>query len=67
MNIEELKKEYNHNLKRIYNGYKYCEEHIEEIDRWLPELEKINYILGRLLEEIGQASTKEILEGFEVG
>ena len=64
--MEELKREYNYNLQRFYNGCKYCEEHIEEIDMWTPELNKIMDKLGDLLNRIGKASTKEIMEGFKI-
>ena len=67
--LDKLKQEYNHNLTRLYNGDKYCQEHKDEVDRWLPEIQKIIYILERLLEEITkrqEVSSKEILEGFEL-
>ena len=67
--LNELKQEYNHNLIRLYNGDKYCQVHRDEVDRWLPEIQRITYILGRLLEEImkqQEVSDKEILEGFEL-
>lgn len=66
--LEELKQEYNHNLRRYYNGIKYCEEHIDEVDLWILELNKISYVLGNLIDEISQyrlMSNKEILGGFE--
>ena len=68
-NLDKLKQEYNHNLTRLYNGDKYCQDHKGEVNRWLPEIQKIIYILGRLLEEImkqQEVSDKEILEGFEL-
>ena len=60
--------EYNENLKRYYNGCKYCEEHKSEIDKWLPELlkilENINSLLVKIMEH-RNVSTEEILEGFK--
>lgn len=67
--LEELKKEYNYNLQRYYNGIKYCEEHIDEIDIWIPELEKIMDKLGKLLADIKQyqkVSMDEEFGGFKI-
>jgi len=67
--LTELKQEYNYNLTRYYNGIKYCEEHINEIEKWIPELEKIIYKLGWLLEEIRrnqEVSNKEEFGGFVI-
>ena len=69
MDLYKLKQEYNHNLTRLYNGDKYCQQHKEEAEVWLPEIQKILYMLERLLEEIQKlqkVSSKEILEGFEL-
>ena len=66
--LNELKQEYNHNLARYYNGCNYCEEHRNEVDKWLPELLNIQEKINNLLEEImkyQKVSNKEILEGFE--
>jgi hypothetical protein len=66
--IYSLKHDYNHYLTRYYNGIKYCEEHIEEVDIWVNELNKISYMLGRLIEEINKYKTMtedEILKGFK--
>lgn len=67
--IQELKQEYSYSLQRYYNGIKYCEEHLDEVDIWLNELDKINYILGRLIEEINKykmMTKEEILGGFKL-
>ncbi len=67
--LDKLKKEYNHNLKRYYNGCAYCEEHRDEVDKWLPELFRIQNNMNELIDkirEISQMSDKEILEGFEL-
>ena len=68
MDTLKLRQEYNHNLTRYYNGCKYCEEHRKEIDKWQPELLKIQDKINELLEEIikqQELSDKEILEGFK--
>ena len=67
--LDKLKQEYNHNLTRFNNGCKYCEEHKDEIDKWLPELFKIHGNMGRLLDEIEKyekVESKQIREGFEL-
>ncbi len=67
--LDKLKQEYNHNLTRYYNGCKYCEEHREEADKWLPQLLKIQDKINELLEGIKKqqkVNRKEILEGFEL-
>ena len=67
--LDKLKQEYNHNLTRYYNGCKYCEEHRDEVDKWLTELFKIHDNMGRLLDEIEKYETvnsKQIREGFEL-
>ena len=67
--LDKLKQEYNHNLTRYYNGCKYCKEYKDEVDKWLPELLKIQDKINELLEKImkqQEVSRKEILEGFEL-
>lgn len=67
--LYKLKQEYNHNLERLYNGEKYCQEHIDEIDKWYPEFKKIFDRLNYVLEEIEKQykpTKKEISEGFEL-
>lgn len=69
MDLDKLKQEYNHNLTRYYNGDKYCQEHADEVDKWLPEIMKIQNKIDTLLEEIKkyqEVSSKEILEGFDI-
>ena len=69
MNIEELTQEYNHYLKRLYNGEIYCENHKDEVDKWLPEIQKILYVLERLIEEIQKltnVSEEKIINGFKI-
>ena len=67
--LDKLKQEYNHNLTRYYNGCKYCEEHRDEVDKWLSELLQIQDKMNELIEEIKkqqEVSRKEILKGFEL-
>ena len=67
--LYKLKQEYNHNLTRYYNGCKYCEEHRDEVDKWLSEILKIQDKLGDLITEIKKyqdVGSTEILKGFEL-
>lgn len=67
--MNELKEFYNYNLKRFNNGCKYCEEHKDEIDKWLPELFKIYKNMNDTLDEIAKCqeiTSKEIIEGFKI-
>ena len=69
MDLDKLKQEYNHNLTRLYKGDRYCQDHKDEVDRWLPEILKIQDKINELLEKImkqQEVSKKEILEGFEL-
>lgn len=67
--FKNLTQEYNHYLKRLYNGEIYCEKHADEVDKWLPEIQKILYVLERLIEEIQKltnVSEEEIINGFKI-
>ena len=67
--IEQLKLDYNTNLKRYKNGCKYLEENPEQWDLYIEEifniLENINKILAQILI-YEKPDKKEILEGFEL-
>lgn len=67
--LTELKVQYNKNLKRFYNGCKYCETHTEEIDKWIAEiltiLNNIEWILVKI-EQYEKVDKKAILEGFKI-
>lgn len=67
--LTELKCSYNHLLNRYYNGCKYCEEHKQEVSRWLPEIIRIqqglNYFLSQIME-YEDVDSKTILEGFDI-
>ena len=54
MDIFKLKQEYNQNLTRYYNGCKYLNSHKEDMDKWLPELLKIQDKRNELLRQIMQ-------------
>lgn len=65
--LEDMKFEYNYNLNRLNKGCKYCEEHKNEVDRWLPELFKIYNNMNNILEEISKKTkinSEEISKGF---
>lgn len=66
-NIKELKQKYNYYLKRYYDGCNYIEEHLEQIDKYLPSVQGFLSNINTILEEImkhGNVTDKEILEGF---
>lgn len=64
--MQNLKELYNKTLRRYYNGCNYIEEHIEEVDKYLPAVKELLNGLNFLIEKIGNMTEKEILEGFEV-
>lgn len=67
--LDELKRMYNFNLARYNKALKIFESaSLEEIDKWLPEFEKIQETLNILLNKIlhYQNVTKdEVLNGFK--
>lgn len=60
-----MKKLYNQILQRYYNGCNYIEEHIDQVEKYLPEILKLLDILNQILEKIPNATEEEILNGFE--
>ena len=64
--MQNLKELYNKTLQRYYNGCNYIEEHIEEVDKYLPVVKELLNKLNLLIEKIGNMTEKEILEGFEI-
>lgn len=64
--MEEKKTEYNKTLQRYYNGCNYIEEHIEEIDKYIPIVYELLKKLNKIIEKIGNMTEKEILEGFNI-
>ena len=69
-NVQALKKEYNHNLNRYYNGCNYLSEHPEDFDKYMSELIRIKENVENLLEQITannvKVTQKEVLEGFSL-
>lgn len=63
--MPNLKEEYNKILQRYYNGCNYIEQHIEEVDKYLPEVKRLLDRLNQILEEV-PATDEEILEGFKI-
>ena len=63
--MQKLKELYNKTLQRYYNGCNYIEEHIEEAEKYLPEVIKLLRILNQILEKI-PATEEEILSGFKI-
>lgn len=67
--MNDLKWNYNHNLKRYWDGCEYLKKHKKDIDKWLPELLEILNDINLFLEEIMKyesVTDKQILEGFEI-
>lgn len=62
--MQKLKELYNKTLQRYYNGCNYIEEHIQEADKYLPEVLKLLDTLNQILKRI-PATEEEILNGFE--
>ncbi|CDB32116.1 unknown [Clostridium sp. CAG:575] len=62
--MDKIKELYNKILQRYYNGCNYIEEHIEEVDKYLPEVMKLLDTLNQILKKI-PATEEEILNGFK--
>ncbi len=63
--MNSLKQEYNKMLIRYYNGCNYIETHMDECDKYLPEVQKLLNRLNSILKQIPEAKEEEILNGFE--
>ena len=50
--MQNLKELYNKTLRRYYNGCNYIEEHIEEMDKYLPAVKELLNGLNFLIEKI---------------
>ena len=63
--MQKIKEIYNKTLQRYYNGCNYIEEHLEECDKYLPEVMKLLNTLNEVLVRIPNATEEEILNGFK--
>lgn len=63
--MQKLKEIYNKTLQRYYNGCNYIEGHLEECDKYLPEVMKLLNTLNEILVRIPSATEEEILNGFK--
>lgn len=63
--MQKLKEIYNKTLQRYYNGCNYIDEHIEECEKYLPEVMKLLNTLNEILVRIPNATEEEILNGFK--
>ena len=62
--MQKIKELYNTTLQRYYNGCTYIEEHIEKVDKYLPNVMKLLDTLNQILKRI-PATEEEILNGFK--
>ncbi len=60
-----MKELYNKILQRYYNGCNYIEEHIEEVDKYLPVVKELLDKLNKILEKIPNVTEEEVLNGFK--
>lgn len=68
--MEELKKKYNHLLKRFENGCVYLGKHKEEIPKYMPEILNIVNDLGLIIDILAERynhpmTNSEIERGFK--
>lgn len=63
--MQKLKEIYNKTLQRYYNGCNYIEEHIEEVDKYLPVVKELLNKINEILEKIPNATEEEKLNGFK--
>lgn len=63
--MQKLKELYNKTLERYYNGCNYIEQHIEEVDKYLPVVLELLDKINKILKKIPNATEEEILNGFK--
>lgn len=64
-----LKAQYNELLIREKRGEEVLDDPVrtsEEIEKWMPEFQKILTTLNNTLAQIGSYSTEEVLNGFDL-
>ena len=63
--MESYKEQYNRLLERYNNGCNYIASHIDEAEKFLPELSKILKQMNDIIKEHNITDTYEIEHGFE--
>lgn len=63
--MEAYKEQYNRLLERYNNGCNYIATHIDEAEKFLPELSKILKQMDDIIKEHNITDTLEIQYGFE--
>lgn len=63
--MSKIKEIYNKTLQRYYNGCNYIDKHIDECDKYLPEVMKLLNTLNEILVKIPNTTEEEILNGFK--
>lgn len=67
--MDLLKSQYNELLSRERRGEKVLDDPVrtpEEIEKWMPEFQKILAELNNTLVKIGSYTTEEVLNGFNL-
>lgn len=64
MQLDKLKELYNVYLRRYYIGVNYIENHLDEIDKYMPAILDLLDRINWLIKEIGNMTDEEILGGF---
>lgn len=62
--MDKLKELYNYYLRRYYTGVNYIEQHLDEVDKYLPAVLDLLDRLNWLIQKIGNMTDEEILGGF---
>ena len=69
MSISELKKRYNELLSRLRKGCIYLENNRQDIDKYIPEIEKIQNEMEKITNKImekEEMSNEQIINGFDI-
>ena len=62
--MDKLKELYNIYLRRYYIGVNYIEQHLDEVDKYMPAILDLIDRLEFLIQKIGNMTDEEILGGF---